>query len=72
MRLQGWPSTTSASSGMREGALCLAVLSGTRGRGKILEDGNVGGVGFLIFINSIVCGSVGTCVGMLMAGNETV
>jgi hypothetical protein len=32
----------------------------------------VGGVGFLIFVNNIVHGIVGTCVGMLMAGDETV
>ncbi len=35
-------------------------------------DGNVVGVGFLIFVDNIVRGGVGTCVGMLMAGNETV
>ncbi len=32
----------------------------------------MGGVGFLIFTDNIVYGIVGTCVGMLVAGDETV
>ena len=39
---------------------------------KVLEESNVGGGGYLIFTDNIVHGSVGTCVGMLMAGDETV
>jgi hypothetical protein len=39
---------------------------------KVLEESNVGGVGFLIFTDNIVHDIVGTCVGMLVAGDETV
>ena len=54
--------------------ICLpqGTSSTLRHMRKILEDGNAGGVGFLIFVDNIVRGSVSTCVGMLMAGDETV